>query len=308
MEIRNLMTFVQVAELNSFTKAARALDYSQSTVSFQIKQLENELDCLLFERINHTITLTEKGRELLAYAQQIGRLTEEYTQERDADRPLRGYMHVVAPDSVCEDMLVRNYADFYARYPGISLKFTNADTGSMFRMLDSNEADVIVTLDNHVYKNEYVIAKEEPVSMHFVTGANSPFAKKKNLSIEEIAQYPFILTEKHMGYRRSFDEELARRSLDIVPILEIGRTDLITDLLEQRVAVSYLPDFVTEQKVGEGRLVYLEVSDFKMDIWKQLIYHKNKWMSKSFHALIEYIKVMEFGDRGGKQHEGKNFQ
>ena len=69
MEIRNLITFVQVAELNSFTKAAKALGYSQSTVSFQIKQLETELNCMLFERINHTISLTEKGREVLAYAQ-----------------------------------------------------------------------------------------------------------------------------------------------------------------------------------------------------------------------------------------------
>ena len=64
MEIRNLMSFVQVAELNSFTKAARVLGYSQSTISFQIKQLESELDCLLFERINNTITLTDKGYEL----------------------------------------------------------------------------------------------------------------------------------------------------------------------------------------------------------------------------------------------------
>ena len=65
MEIRNLMTFIHVAELNSFTKASRALDYSQSTISFQIKQLEDELGYLLFERINHTISLSEKGRELL---------------------------------------------------------------------------------------------------------------------------------------------------------------------------------------------------------------------------------------------------
>ena len=65
MEIRNLLTFVHVAELNSFTKAANVLGYSQSTVSFQIKQLETELGCLLFERINHTLILTDKGRELL---------------------------------------------------------------------------------------------------------------------------------------------------------------------------------------------------------------------------------------------------
>ena len=71
MEIRHLLTFIHVAELNSFSKAAQSLGYSQSTVSFQIKQLEDELNCLLFERINHTISLTKKGQELLAYAHTI---------------------------------------------------------------------------------------------------------------------------------------------------------------------------------------------------------------------------------------------
>lgn len=301
MEIRNLITFVQVAELNNFTKAARALDYSQSTVSFQIKQLETELGCLLFERINHTVTLTERGREVLEYAKQICHLTDEFEQNMRVPHEINGFLRVVTPDSVCEDMILANYVDFHRKYPNIALKFTTANTDDMFRILDHNEADLMLTLDSHVYRSDYVIAKEEPVSMHFVTGAGSPFAGKRDLSVEEIARCPFILTEKHMGYRRSFDEELARRSLEVVPILEIGRTDLITDLLEQRVAVSYLPDFVTERKVKEGKLVYLQVSDFKTDIWKQLIYHKNKWMSRSFHALIEYIKVMEFGDRGGRR-------
>ena len=77
MELRNLITFTHVAELGSFTKAAEQLGYSQSTVSFQIKQLEDELGCLLFERINHTITLTEKGRELVSYAHQILALTDD---------------------------------------------------------------------------------------------------------------------------------------------------------------------------------------------------------------------------------------
>ena len=51
MEIKNLITFINVVELGSFTKAAEVLGYSQPTISFQIKQLEEELDCLLFETI-----------------------------------------------------------------------------------------------------------------------------------------------------------------------------------------------------------------------------------------------------------------
>jgi DNA-binding transcriptional LysR family regulator len=80
MELRNLITFIHVAELGSFTKAAQQLGYSQSTISFQIKQLEEELDCLLFERINHTITLTERGHELVSYAHQVRALTDEFKE------------------------------------------------------------------------------------------------------------------------------------------------------------------------------------------------------------------------------------
>ena len=65
MDIKNLVTFIHVAELRSFTKAGDKLGYSQSTVSFQIRQLENELGVPLFERINRTVTLTEHGVRLL---------------------------------------------------------------------------------------------------------------------------------------------------------------------------------------------------------------------------------------------------
>ena len=69
MDLQSLNIFVQVAELNSFTKAAEVLGYSQPTVSFQIKQLEKELGVQLFDRIGHTISLTDAGRAALGYAQ-----------------------------------------------------------------------------------------------------------------------------------------------------------------------------------------------------------------------------------------------
>ena len=106
MEIRNLLTFTYVAEQGSFTKAAELLGYSQSTVSFQIKQLEEELDCLLFERINHTIALTERGRELVSYAHKILALTDEFKEKPNKAENLTGLIHIVTPDSVCEDLVI----------------------------------------------------------------------------------------------------------------------------------------------------------------------------------------------------------
>lgn len=295
MEIRNLITFVHVAELNSFTKAARLLDYSQSTVSFQIKQLENELDCLLFERINHTLILTDRGRELLEYAQKISRLTEEFHQNLQADRAISGYVHIVTPDSVCEAMMLENYIEFFRQYPGIRLKFSTADTEDMLRMLDRNEADIMMTLDSHVYQKDYIIAKECRMATHFVAGAASPLAGRSSITIQELAEHPFILTEKGMGYRGVLDRHLERLSLEIQPALEISRTDIITKLLESGNAVSFLPDFVTRKRVEDGTLTYLNVEGLEIEpIWQQLIYHRNKWISRTLDAFIHYVMEHEF--------------
>ena len=294
MEIRNLLSFIQVAELNSFTKAAAALGYSQSTVSFQIKQLEDELGCMLFERVNHTITLTERGMELLDFAHRISRMTDELSQSMSEDKVVSAHIHILVPDSVCEDMMLTNYMTFHREHPGISLKFTSLDTLEMFSKLDHNEADLMLTLDRHIYKRDYIIAKEEPVSMHFVTGAGSPYDLSRPVTLAELVTFPFLLTEKNAGYRRPLDAALEERSLEIVPILEMDRTDIITEMLAEGAGVSFLPDFVTERGVEEGRLVYINVPEIKLDIWKQLIYHKNKWLSRPLTSLIEFIKAHEF--------------
>ncbi|MBQ7354033.1 MAG: LysR family transcriptional regulator [Clostridia bacterium] len=295
MEIRNLITFLQIAEQGSFSKAATVLNYAQSTVSFQIKQLESELGCPLFDRIGHTVTLTPRGRELMDYARQVTHLTEEFVHSGGADGQVEGLLRIAAPDSVCEDMMNTNYTDFHRTWPGISLKFTNTDTETMFRMLSRNEADLIVTLDRHAYDSEYIIAKEEPVAMHFVTGVGSPFAAAGKLSIRDLLDKPFILTEKRIAYRRGLDEALAQMSLEIDPILELGRTDIIMNMLEAGVGIGFLPEFVTRRRVEQGRLCYLNVTDVEVDVWKQLIYHRNKWITKGLSALIEYIKANEFG-------------
>ena len=296
MELRNLITFIYVAELGSFTKAAEQLGYSQSTISFQIKQLEDELGCLLFERINHTITLTERGHDLVAYAHKVRALTDDFKENLSKDQECSGHIHIVTPDSVCEEMISAHYKDFHNRYPSVFVRFSTGDTSDMLSMIDHNKADVIITLDHRLFNKDYVIAKEQRLPMHFVAASTSKYAGRKGMSIKDIANEPFVLTEYGQGYRRVFDRELAQKSIEITPVLEIGRTDLITSVLVENSMISYLPDFVTKDLIASGELCYLDVCDMSTDIWKQLIYHKNKWMSKSMKTFIEYIKAHEFSN------------
>lgn len=296
MELRNLLTFIQVAELGSFTKAAEALGYSQSTVSFQIKQLEEELGCSLFDRINHTVNLTERGMELISYAHQVRALTDEFKEGLDKEREISGRVHIVAPDSVCEEMINSRYIDFHNKFPSVSIKFTTGDSAVMLNMLDHNEADIIITLDSRIFNTDYVVASEMRLPIHFVANASSPFAGRKGLSIRDIINEPFILTEHGQGYRRVFERELAKNGLEISPVLEIGRTDIITSIIAESNMISFLPDFISSPLVEAGKLCYLDVTDIKIDVWKQLIYHKNKWLSKSLKTFIDYMKKTEFSE------------
>lgn len=294
MDLKNLNTFIHVAELNSFTKAAEVLGYSQSTISFQIKQLESELNVQLFERINHTIALTEKGKEVLNYAHQMKKLIQEIKETMQTEQEIKGNVRLAMADSLCNSLFSDNFLDFRKQHPGISLKIIPAGTEEMFRLINHNEVDAILTLDNHIYNTEYKIVKEEKVGVHFVAGANSSLAQSKSISIPELIRYPFILTEKGMSYRRLMDEKLAEISLEIQPVLEIGSTSLICSLIEQGAGISFLPDYVTAKSIADGKMVYLNVDDFEIEVWKQLLYHRDKWVSPQMESVIQHCVTREF--------------
>lgn len=289
MDIKNLNTFIQVAELNNFTKAAERLGYSQSTVSFQIRQLEEELNSQLFERINRTVLLTDRGREVLKYAHEISKLAEEMGESAAPGQPVSGHIRLAMADSLCSWLLGEQFEAFHKKYPGISLKIITAETEEMFRLLNHNEVDFVCTLDKHIYHSEYVNVKEEKVGIHFVAFPECSLAGRKQIFIRDLVGQPFILTEKGMSYRRILDEQLARDSLEIHPVLEIGNANLICRLVEQRQGISFLPDYATEQEAAAGRLVYLPVCDLEIDVWKQLLYHKDKWVSPAMEIVMKEL-------------------
>ena len=298
MDMKQLKTFLYVAELNSFTQAADKLGYSQSTVSFQIRRLEEELDCTLFERINHTVVLTDQGRKVLEYAHKIEKMTKELKGSMQRKDEISGNIRLAMADSLCDAFFNEDFKEFRRRYPGIILKIMTGGTEEMFRLMNQNEADAILTLDSHVYDMRYVIAREEEVGIHFVAGKDCPLIKERMVSIEEIIRYPLVLTEKGMSYRRLMDEKLAEKSLEVRPVLELGSTRLISSLVEQNVGISFLPDYVTETKRNEGKLFCVNVKDFEIKLWKQLLYRRDKWVSPPLESVLVYCMEENFSDYG----------
>lgn len=96
-----------------------------------------------------------------------------------------------------------------------------------------------------------------------------------------------------MSYRRLMDERLAALSLEVSPVLEIGNTDLICQMVRQGLGISFLPDYATAEAVREGKMVYLDVRDFQVEVWKQVLYHRDKWVSPSMERVMEFCMGVE---------------
>ena len=289
MDFKNLCTFIQVVELGSFTKAGEKLGYSQPTISFQIRQLEEGLGVQLFDRINHSVSLTSQGQEVLSFAYEIMQRVSDMEEHLRSNQEVHGTVRVGMADSMCSWLLEGQFAVLRKQFPNVKLQITTASTEGILQLLDQNEIDLAYTLDRHVYNKDYIIAGEEKIDTHFVISGEESLADSGPISMSKLVSLPCILTEQGMSYRRLLEQNLAQHSLQIDPVLEIGNTDLICRLVEKKIAIAFLPDYVTERAVEEGRLARLQIEGLSIEIWKQLLYHRNKSITPPIKTVMSFL-------------------
>lgn len=290
MDIHVLKTFVAVCEYGGFSAAGEVLGYTQSTVSSQIKQLEKELNTTLFDRMHHKITMTPDGILVLDHVRQILAAQEKMIGELHQVKHIAGELRLAMSSSVCARYFEKDYLGFQERFPEIRLKITEAGTEQMFNMLRKNETDIVFTLDAHIYDSEFEICGERLESTHFVAAPDHPLASRAKLTIKDIIDEPFILTERGMSYRKLLDAYLASESLEIRPVLEIGNPLQICSIVRKGNSLSFLPDFISDKYTENGQLVRLPMEDCSIMVWTQILIHRNKWRSPALNALIDYYK------------------
>ncbi|WP_278548957.1 LysR family transcriptional regulator [Cloacibacillus evryensis] len=290
MELKNINTFLRVAELNSFTKAANELGYSQSTVTIQIKQLESELGFMLFDRIGRRVSLTPKGEAFIGYANQFLYLEAQTMSLRDTAGSVTGTLRL----GVLESLFVWRIADllpqYYHMYPDVKIEIKSATGAALYRMLRQNELDIIYLLDNAIYHKDCVRACTSPVSLKFVTSPANPLCAKKDIPLAEVAKEPLILTERDAIYRRELDNEAAKNDIELLPILEVDNLEVVLRLLKKEMGVSFMPDYVLHESVADGELSVLDVRYNIINLWSQLVYHKNKFVTPQMQAFISLVQ------------------
>ena len=286
MEIRQLQTFVQAAQLESFSKTAEMLGYSQSAITVQMRLLETELNTRLFDRMGKRVVLTPQGREFLKSANKILYEVNKASKSMNEERELTNPLHVGTIESLCTAKFPRILSEFHSLHPHVNLQITIDSPERLIRMMEHNELDLIYILDMPRWDENWVKVMELAEPVVFVASAASRFAGKERLVLDDILQEPFFLTEKHANYRQALDQQLALRRQSISPVLEISDTAFIIRMLELNQGLSFLPYFAVEQDIYKHRIITLDVKDVHISMYRQIFYHKNKFCTREMEEFI----------------------
>lgn len=294
MELRNMKTFLRVAELQSFTRAAEELGYSQSTVTVQIKQLEQELDVLLFERIGKNVRLTEPGRIFRNHAREILHAVDLVKPAIGGAQQASGYLRIGTVDSLCINRMPQVLKEFRKHCPLVETVVKTGSNEALYDMLQKNEVDLIYFLDRRQYRDDWVKVMEKEEKAYFVAAVDHPLAKSGLVTLTEILAEPLILTEKGMSYRRSLEVVVAREELELKPVLEMANTDIIVNLVSNNAGVTYFPEFIFDKYVKTGELAVIPCDIDAESVWSQLVYHRDKLMTPQMKVCMDILQDLHF--------------
>ncbi|MBQ2829669.1 MAG: LysR family transcriptional regulator [Oscillospiraceae bacterium] len=290
MEIRNLVTFLKVTELQNFSKAAEALDYSQSAVTVQIQQLERELGVKLFDRIGKNVTITQYGRDFISYARDVVAAVSRAGSFATKKTELAGQVTVGAIESLLTTTFKDLLPAFHREFPGVNTRVYVGSVADIGERLSKNELDVIYTLDEQTVNPLYVRLFEKEESIVVVANKAHPLTARAELTLEDIVGEQFVLLDKNTRYRQLFDTELARKNLSVRPFLEMDSVVMVLRLLSENADyLTVVPRYAAQRSIHKNDLAILPVTDCNMRQWRQILYHKSKVITPQIQGMIDVM-------------------
>ncbi|WP_418452495.1 LysR family transcriptional regulator [Candidatus Ventrimonas sp.] len=293
MEFREISTFLQVAQYQSFSKAARHLGYSQAAVTIQIKQLEQELGVHLFDRIGKQISLTHQGQVFYQYAVSIRNDLEQAKNAVSDPSTLSGKLCLGTIESICASIFPDLLAEYHRLHPEVTISIVTDSPGVLLDRMNENTIDIVYLLDRRIYNNRWCKTLEEPEENIFVASPDHELAlAKRELELDEVLRFPFFLTEKDASYRHMLEQYLASINRSVKPFLEIGSTEFIIHMLLKNTGISFLPKFTVQRELQQKQLTALNVRGFQMQTWRQIFYHKDKWVTREMQEFLRLADKM----------------
>lgn len=285
MELRQLRYFAKAAETLNFSDAAKALNIAQSSLSQQIKQLEDELNVQLFLRNSRSIRLTEAGEEMLPFALRTIRDAETCAERiHDLQKLLTGTLNIGVTYSF-SPILTETVISFMKMYPHIKLNIIYKPMGELMELLAKRELDFVLA-----FKPTQPVADVESHilfqnSLSAVVSTTHPLASKEKVTLAELEKYELALPSKGLQARNAFDS-LVNGYNHFQIRIELNEVNILLKLIRQTCLVTVLAeDSIYNER--DVRAVPLDVPNNEMAGCVHILkdtYHK--------HSMKEFVRLL----------------
>lgn len=288
MDNKQLITFKMAAETLNFTKTASILNFAQSSVTAQIKALEEELEKPLFERLGKRLTLTEAGKEFKIYAEKIIKLNEEAKMAISGNKEPFGTLVIGAQESQCTYRLPTILKEFKDQYPYVKLLFKPAHSDELARKeLMNGTLDVAFIMDITKPEDALTIKPLIQEDIKLVVAPDHPLASKSEVLLKDIEHETLLLTEMGCSYRTLLEKSCHAAKVYPVNKFEFGSIEAIKQCVISGLGIAALPTMVVEQDIKTGTMAELSWKSDIPPISTHIAWHKDKWMTPPLEDFIE---------------------
>ena len=290
MNTKSLVTFKTILEVGSFQKAADKLGYTQSTVTFQIKQLEEELALKLFEKIGRRMELTQAGKDIMPYVDMILQGTEQISNYGKSLSEITGSLKLAIPDSI----LIYNMQPFMQAFtheaPNVQLIVNSIQSGEINPSIADGTADIGINCEKDSYPDSVVHKKLGKYKAILVA---SPFANNNLLDFitpHQRKPISLICNEPDGYYQLDMDKYLSEKDILLNPPMKVQSIEAVKRCVMNNLGIAVVPTYSIGEELKNGSLMPIKTELDEKEYNSFYIYHKNKWISPQMELALNLLE------------------
>ncbi|WP_099204564.1 LysR family transcriptional regulator [Scatolibacter rhodanostii] len=283
--------FYTTATLGSFSKAAKQLYTSQPAISQAIKQLENQLGGLLFQRNARGVSLTAEGKVLYQYIEQGYSLIKagenRFFQLKEMTS---GELRLAVCSSVCKYDLLDDITEYNRRYPAIHLSIQDESSTKISQLLEKGEIDIGIINPHHIQSDDFVVVKTLKMQDYFVVGQQYKHLCQNTISIHSLVDnYPLIMLQKGGSTRFFMEDYFLSHGITISPQIELSNLDLIVEFAIKGLGIGCVMKEHVQEELKKGDLFMLNVQEVIPNRSLHVVIKKDMPLSTATKRFIELM-------------------
>ncbi len=288
MTITQLSTFLKITEMNSFSAAADSLGYAQSTVTTQIRQLEEELGCVLFERLGKTISLTSSGEKLIVYAEKMLQLERDIRLDVTDEENPAGILKLGVSESLCISRFPKILMEYNRNNPRTEIRIQFVTHENIPELLQKGELDLVYTLNPLIEDERVRILHKKREKLGFYAAPGYRIAGKR-IREEDLKEVPLLLTGHNCNFRHMLVADLEQHGISPKIVLETSSKEILKQFAINGYGVAFIPDLTAETEIKNGKLRRLNWRGSDFPVYSQVLIHKDKHQNKAISALVDIM-------------------